>query len=220
MRSIVKCGCWIFGLSIAYASFVDAADWPQYQFDSRHSGNAAAHKIASPLGLVAAAPLSDAIFTAPAVVDGKVFVVDGSGVACCFDAKTLKEIWRTPTAGGPANVNNVSSPAVVKGYVHFGTTAGDYYVLRADNGDVVAKIAVAEPIFSAPVIADDQTSVYFTTLGSRVHAVTPGGSVRWTWDYVREILKFNGDRWSGADWAAHRKGRVSWRDQFLCSRDM
>ena len=220
MSWITTCRCLFAALIVFDGQFSHASNWPQYQLDNRHSGNAAEHKIASPLGLLTATPLSDAIFVSPAVVDGKVFVVDGSGVAWCFDSKTLKQIWRAPTDGGPANVNNVSSPAVVNGFVHFGTTAGNYYVLRASTGEVVAKIAVAEPIFSSPVIADDQSSVYFATLGSRVHAVTPEGRVKWTWDYVREILKFTGDRWSGAEWAAHKKGRVSWRDQFLCSRDM
>jgi outer membrane protein assembly factor BamB len=220
MNSIRLCSVLLFSAILPQTRVGASTNWPQFQLDSRHSGNAVRHRIETPLGLIASAPLSDAIFTAPAIVNGRVFVVDGSGVAWCFDAQNLKPIWRTPTDGGPANCNNVSSPAVVAGHVHFGTTAGDYYVLRADTGAVVAKIAAGDPIFSCPVIADDQKSVYFATLGSRVYAVTPEGRVRWSWDYVREILKFNGDRWSGADWAAHKKGRVSWKDQFLCSRDM
>ena len=184
-------------------------------------GIRAEHNIKSLLGLVAAAPLSDAIFTAPAVVDGRSLRRRwfGRRLVLRRQNRSSQSGARRPTAARRTSITSPRPPWSTA-YVHFGTTAGDYYVLRADTGDVVAKIAAAEPIFSCPVIADDQTSVYFVTLGSRVHAVTPEGRVRWTWDYVREVLKFTGDRWSGAEWAAHKKGRVSWQDQFLCSRDM
>ena len=95
--------------------------------------------------------------------------------------------------------------------------AGDYFVLDAASGAVVKRIPVGEPIFSAPVVGTDR--VYFATLGSRVHAVTPQGEILWIWDYVREALGFDGDRWSGADWR-RLKGQATWREQFCCSRDI
>ncbi|MEX0587046.1 MAG: PQQ-binding-like beta-propeller repeat protein, partial [Pirellulales bacterium] len=147
--------------------------------------------------------------------------MDGSGTAYCFEAGTLRPIWKMPTEGGAFNVNNVSSPAVIAGHVHFGTTAGNYYVLRAADGGVVRKIACGDPIFSSPVIADAKTpTVYFATLGGRVHAVGGDGQTRWSWDFVRQILKFPGDRWSGEAWAAFKKGRVTWREQFCVSREI
>ena len=51
-------------------------------------------------------------------------------------------------------------------------------------------------------------------------AVEPNGKLAWTWDFVKEVIKFNGNRWSGADWLKHRKDRVTWRDHFVCSRDI
>ena len=42
----------------------------------------------------------------------------------------------------------------------------------------------------------------------------------WTWDFVKEVVGFDGNRWSGADWLASRKDRVTWRDHFVCSRDI
>jgi hypothetical protein len=82
--------------------------WPQFKYDCRHSGNVPDRSVTPPLGLVGAAPLSDAILTAPVVADGRVFAVDGSGVAFCLDADTLEVIWKRATPGGPGNVNNVS----------------------------------------------------------------------------------------------------------------
>ncbi len=133
-------------------------------------------------------PLSDAIFTAPVVAGGRVYVVDGSGVALCLDAATLRPLWRVQTRGGAANCNNVSSPALAGGYLHFGTMAGVYYVLEAASGKVVRQIACGEPILSTPVVGRDR--VYFATLGSRVYALRPDGEICWQWDFVQRAFRF------------------------------
>ena len=43
---------------------------------------------------------------------------DGSGVAFCLDAATLRVIWKVATRGGERNCNNISSPALAGGYLH------------------------------------------------------------------------------------------------------
>jgi outer membrane protein assembly factor BamB len=204
-----------------------AEAWRQLQFDGRRSGNAEDRQLADkPLALIAARPLTDAVFTAPVVSQGRVFVVDGGGTAHCFDTATLEPIWKRETSpdklGRYANVNNVSSPAVAGDYLHFGTMTGVYYVLRVADGSVVAriKLGVGDPIFSSPAVSDDGQTVYIASLGSRVYALKPNGDIRWSWDFVREVLEFDGDRWDGEAWAAHKKGRVTWQDQFCCSRDL
>src|SRR3954471_23897483 len=81
-------------LSLLTALPALAEDWPQYQFNARHSGNAPDRELAAEqLGLLAAVPLTDGLYTSPVVADGRVYVVDGSGVCACFDAGTLKELW-------------------------------------------------------------------------------------------------------------------------------
>jgi outer membrane protein assembly factor BamB len=196
-----------------------AEDWLQFKYDCRHSGDVPDRSVTTPLGLVAAVPLTDAVFTAPVVANGRVYVVDGAGVAFCIDARTLEILWKFETDGGRANCNNISSPAIAGGYLHFGTMAGAYYVLDAANGTLVEKIQCGEPIFSAAVATNNR--VYFATLGSQVYALEPEGTICWVWDYVRERLGFEGNRWSGADWLKHKKGkRVNWRDQFCCSRNI
>ncbi len=202
-----------FLLSMAVAA--SAEDWPQLKFDARHSGNVPDRSVTLSLGLVGAVPLTDAIFTAPVVADGKAYLVDGSGVAFCIDAETLRVLWRFKTGGGKANCNNVSSPAIAGRYLHFGTMAGNYYVLDAASGKVVKEIPCGEPIFSTPVVANNR--VYFATLGSQVYALEPDGRICWTWDFVKEQMGFRGARWSGADWVKHKRDRVLQGDQFCCA---
>lgn len=209
----------IIGAVSAYAG----EDWPQFKYDCRHSGNVPDRSASTPLGLVGAVQLTDAIFTAPVVADGRIYVVDGSGVAFCLDARTLRVVWNFRSRGSKANCNNVSSPAVAGGYLHFGTMAGSYYVLDAASGTVVKEIACGEPIFSSPVVAPPSAGrgrVYFATLGSRVYALEPDGTICWVWDFVKDGLGFTADRWSGEDWLRHKGARVTPDEQFCCLRNI
>lgn len=225
----------LFLLSLA-ATTAFAEDWPQFMFNAAHSGNAAEIDLdVEKLGLQGAVAMTDGIYTSPVVASGKVYVVDGSGCAACFDAKTLNELWRFQSKGGKQNVNNVSSPTIAGKWLHFGTTAGFYYVLDRDSGAVVAEIDCGEPIFSTPVVAKDR--VYVATLGAQVLAMTFEGKQLWKWDFVKEVVGFDGNRWSGESWAAFCEkrmlatlkpgtkptssdGRVTWKDHFVCSRDI
>jgi len=225
----VPCGAWA------------AEQWPQFQFDARRSGDAPQRSVSTPLGLVAAAPLGDAIFTAPAVADGRVYAVDGAGTAWCLDAATLQTVWDMKTGTGtdrpdrshtktgtgtdrpdrsqsPFSCNNLSSPAVVGPYLHFGTTDGSYYVLDRSDGRVVREIRCDGPIFTAPTVANGRA--YFATVGAEVYAVEADGTLAWTWDFVKEVIGFAGDRWKGEDWLKFKQGRVTWKDHFCCSRDL
>jgi outer membrane protein assembly factor BamB len=147
-----------------------------------------------------------------------VYVIDGAGVVFAIDIDTQKILWRFATKGGHGNCNNVAAPAVVGEFLHVGTTAGYYYVLDRHTGKTVKVIDCREPIFAAPAVGSER--VYFTTLGSQVYAIHPDGKIVWTWDFVKEVIKFDGNRWSGKEWLAHLGQRVTWRDHFVCSRDI
>src|SRR5262245_4367432 len=118
---------------ILSAAAVRAGDWPQLQGDALRSGNAEGAALKTPLGLAGAVPLTDGIYAAPVIADGKVFAVDGSGVVSAIDAQTLKVLWRFTTRGGPGNCNNVAAPAGRGKYGHGGTTAAYICVLDTDT---------------------------------------------------------------------------------------
>lgn len=195
-----------------------AQPWPQSKFDAHRSGNVPDRQVTTPLGLVAAVPLTDAVLTAPVCEAGRLYIVDASGVAFCIRSENGEVVWQTSTPGGPVNCNNISSPAIVDGFLHFGTTAGSYFVLDVRNGSIVREIACGEPIFSAPVV--DGNRIYFATLGSQIYALEPNGTICWTWDFVREVMDFGGNRWDGSAWLAHKNGRVNWQDSFCCSMNI
>src|SRR5262249_12539185 len=200
----------VIGLILSVAVARAGDELPQLQGDALRSGNAPDTTLKTPLGLAGAVPLTDGIYAAPVIADGKVFVIDGSGVVVAIDAQTLKVMWRFSTRGGPGNCNNVAAPAVIGKYVHVGTTARYIYVLDRDKGPVVREIDCGEPIFSSPAAGTDR--VYFATLGARVYAIKPDGDQVWTWDFVKEVVKFDGNRWSGEEWFKARQNRVTWRD--------
>lgn len=175
-----------------------AAEWPQFQGHAERSGSVPGEALQLPLGLIAAVPMTDGIQAAPVVSGGKVYALDASGVLTAIDAETHKFVWRFATQGGMGNCNNVAAPAIAGDYLHIGTTAGYYYVLNKDTGEVVKTIDCKEPIFSAPAVGKDR--VYFATLGAQVYAVEHNGDLAWTWDFVKEVVGFNGDRWKGEDW--------------------
>lgn len=203
-------------LSLPAAGVAEEA-WLQLKYDGGRCGNVPDRTLAASLGLIAPMPLTDAVLTALVVAEGRVYVVDAAGMAFCFDAATLRVVWKVATRGGPANTSNVSSPAIAGPYLHFGTTAGSYYVLEQESGKVVREMPCGDPIFSPPVVNNDR--VYIATLGSRLYALQPDGTVCWSWDFVKEQLGFDGDRWSGKDWVRHLGERVDFDDQFCCSRN-
>ncbi len=96
---------------------VRADDWLQYQGDALRSGNAVHIRLPEKIGLMGYVPMSDALFAAPVMADGAIYVVDGSGAVAAIDASSLKKKWQTPTRGSVANCNNTATPVVIGNYL-------------------------------------------------------------------------------------------------------
>ncbi|MBM4000547.1 MAG: hypothetical protein FJ297_13600 [Planctomycetes bacterium] len=193
-------------------------DWEQLLGNAHRSGNAPNAELRTPLVLAGAVPCTDGLYASPVVAGDRAYFIDGSGVVFSIRTDTLAVAWRFDTAGGATNCNNVASPAIIGRFLHVATTGGRYYVLDRAAGSVVREIDCGEPILTSPLIGNGRA--YFATLGARVHAVEPDGSLAWTWDFVREVIGFEGNRWSGEEWLRARPNRVTWRDHFVCSRDL
>ncbi|MFH1759807.1 MAG: PQQ-binding-like beta-propeller repeat protein [bacterium] len=190
-------------------------DWLQFKFDNRNSGDVPGRSVKTPLGLLGAIPLTDAVFTAPVISDGFVYVVDGSGLAHCIEISTMTVKWTHRPRGGNANCNNTSSPAIIDNYLHYGTMSGAYYVLNKTTGELVKEIQTGDPIFTSPVV--DSGRVYFASLGMRVYALEPNGETAWTLDYVKEKIAnvSSDDRWDGMG-----KAQGASLSSILCARDI
>lgn len=195
-----------------------ADDWLQFQGDGLRSGNAEQFQLPKGLGLVGTVALTDAIYAAPVVADGVIYVVDGSGTVAAIVAGSLEKKWQVTTGGGASNCNNSATPAVVGNYLHVSTMAGIHYVLDRHTGKVLRELECREPIFSSPITNGKR--VYVTTVGARVYALEEDGQPVWEWDFVKEVIGFEGDRWKGEDWLKARPNRVTWRDHFVCSREL
>jgi outer membrane protein assembly factor BamB len=195
-----------------------AADWPQLLGSGLRSGNATGVSIPQQPGLLHAIAGTDGFYAAPVIADGTVYAVDGSGVVLAVDLSSGKVRWKFVTKGGAGNCNNTAAPAVIGPWLHVGTTAGFHYVIERTTGQLKRELDLGEPIFSAPAAGRDR--VYVATLGAKVHALEADGTPVWQWDFVRSVVGFEGDRWNGADWLKERSGRVTWKDHFVCSRDI
>jgi outer membrane protein assembly factor BamB len=160
-----------------------AADCPQFMRGPEHAGDAADETLRLPLGLATCVKLADAVTTAPAIVAGRVYVVDQMGTAYCIDPRGNRILWKTAPDGEQARGSNTASPCVAGGRVYYGTTAGRLHILDAASGKVHKSIEVGWPVTSAPTWAND--SVYFQDLGAIVHCLDADGKERWRWDHYK-----------------------------------
>jgi len=77
-----------------------ASDWPMFQRDAAHTGDAAEETLRLPLKLATCVRLEDAVTTSPTVVGGRVYVVDQMGTAYCIDPRANRVLWRSAPEGG------------------------------------------------------------------------------------------------------------------------
>ena len=160
-----------------------ADDWPQFMRSASHSGDAADAELQPPLKLSVCIQLGDAVTTAPAVVNGRVYVVDQMGTAYCIDSAANRIVWMSAPDGKSAMGGNTSSVCVAGERVYFGTTAGQFHVLDIDNGQVIKTRNIGSPILGSATWANN--SVYFQSLDAVLHCLDADGKERWRWDHYQ-----------------------------------
>jgi len=165
------------------------ADWPQFMRDAAHTGDAAEEALQLPLGLGTRVQLDDAILSSPAVVGGRVFVVDQLGTAYAVDPRTNQIVWKVSPDGDAALGGNAGSPCVVKGRVYYGTTTGRVHILDVRDGGKIASVDVGSAVPSSLTYAND--SLYFQTLDAHLVRMGLDGRILWRHDHRRDY-KFTG----------------------------
>lgn len=153
---------------------VGASDWPQFKFDGARSGNAPAQALKTPLELKCQVKLDAPCFASPAVMDGKVFVVDAAGTAYGIDPAGRKILWKRPTGG----VNNRSSPVAVGGKIYFGSADRNFYMLDALDGSVVRKLPMPHIVLSSPALTDEGR-IYVESFDGTLFALDLDANVLW-----------------------------------------
>lgn len=177
----IAVGLLILGAAIPRTRAVaeDAAchqSWPQYKYDSARTGNTPHVELHLPLIRVAAWRFPAQIYASPAVAGERVTIQDALGNVGCFNYRTHKVLW-TRNIGG---LNNRSSPAVAKGRVYVGSTAGYLAILDAATGRILKKIEGPGGVFGSPVLAD--AAVYFCAWDGVLKKLSLAGDIIWTYD--------------------------------------
>jgi eukaryotic-like serine/threonine-protein kinase len=119
----------------------------------------------------------EAADSTPAIVDGVLYVgIDFVGVVA-MDAKSGREIWRSPFEG------ENSTPAVVDGSIFIGGNEGYVYGLNAVTGSLLWQFPVDDWVLASAAVAND--TVFISSVDGILFALDAvTGKERW---HVREV---------------------------------
>jgi outer membrane protein assembly factor BamB len=185
-------------LALGLPAALGAADWPQWLGPKRDGGSSEAVDAWAGEPKVLWKAKVGVGFSTPVVASGKVFVharVNGKDreELVAFDAKTGKELWRTPYDRGPynsvLNTGPQATPAVVNKRVYAYGITGFLTCFEADTGkpvwqvDAVKKLKASLPQFGvccSPLVVGDKVIVAVGGKGSSVVAFdAETGEVAW-----------------------------------------
>lgn len=83
------------------------------------------------------------------LVDDLLFGIDDSGIACCLEAKTGKEVWRERVGG-----NHSASPLYAAGRIYFFNEEGEAAVVKAGREfQVLARNTLGDGFMASPAAA-------------------------------------------------------------------
>jgi eukaryotic-like serine/threonine-protein kinase len=147
---------WLIACAVALALRSQAADWPMHRGDPQLQGRANMTAPAKP-DVLWTFKSPKAIKAGAAIVQGRVFVGDDSGVVHALDVTTGKEQWTFKTEGSIE-----ATPLLLNGIVYLGSSDGRVYALDAVTGAEKWRYETADKV-----------------LGSVNYAKNPDGSGTW-----------------------------------------
>ena len=129
-------------------------DWPQFHFDSCHTGyNPYEHILSSNtvgnLALKWKYMTGFAVLSSPAVANGVVYFGSYDKNVYALNASTGALIWKYTTGN-----EVVSSPAVANGVVFVGSEDNNVYALNANTGTLLWKYLTGGSVDSSPTVAN------------------------------------------------------------------
>jgi len=147
--------------------------------------------------------------SSPAVVEGTVYFGSYDGIFYALDAATGKQRWKFETGGerhfeakglhgGKPRTQTMpdvwdfflSSPAVAKGLVYFGSGDGNFYALDTASGGLRWKVTTQNVVHSSPALADGV--VYFGSWDTNLYAVDAAtGEVKWKFKTGEDPVNYN-----------------------------
>jgi outer membrane protein assembly factor BamB len=149
--------------------------WPMFHHDLNHTGYSA---LTAPPGnrLLWNYPTNDAVFSSPAVADGKVYVGSDDNRTYALNATTGALVWNY-TTGGAVD----SSPAVADGKVYVGSDDNRTYALNATTGALVWNYTTGGAVDSSPAVVGG--IVYVGSHDNRTYALNASTGVQ-VWNYT------------------------------------
>lgn len=150
-------------------------DWPQFKFNGARTGHVPGQSISTPLEVTVRVQLDAPALASPAVMAGRVFVLDEDGTAYAIDPTTQSILWKRQTGG----VNNRSSPVAIGDRVYFGSTNGNFYVLNANDGSLFRQVAMPQAVLCSPALSESGR-LYVHSLDGTLIAMDLDAQVRWS----------------------------------------
>lgn len=102
----------------------------------------------------------------PLIHDGKIFVVEDSGIASCFDTESGDELWKKRIGGKYS-----ASPLMVGGYIYISSQDGTVTVMKpGSEAKVVAENKLDGQIMASPAVVDNALIVRTAEAMYRIEA--------------------------------------------------
>jgi outer membrane protein assembly factor BamB len=166
----------------AQEAFLVQTNWSQFHFDADGTRLNPYENVLNPgsvgkLDVKWTRPVGDAVWSAPAVVNGTVYFGSNNHNVYALDAETGTTLWSYSTG----QAVYVSSPSVANGIVYIGSEDSNVYALNARTGAKIWSYTTGGYVLSSPTVANGV--VYVGSFDGKLYALNARtGATVWTFN--------------------------------------